>query len=949
MEQTEGEKEKMIGEGQNNAEKFVEYLSDIIEVKGLDLNIDSVNHDSIYGSEVKIGQDYDDLTTTINFYNDGTIEVSYGDMGGVESTEEFESYDDFIADYADTLGESLDVQPVSEDDKFGAGVLHTFDLDKHKPNKVEEGAFIDKVKSLKDRVKELYRNNEHCQERIEDWLDIHYADDDDFWEADIDNLDDDDLMELIDDIGYYDEDDFYDLEEALVESDWRTTPYGFSEKEYKGYIITNNGEGYASLPGGYDYSVNYCGDEVLFETEEEAMAFIDEISGDPNESLRRKKEKMLGESLNEGVVDDFITKTKSILDKNGIKYEDVYPDELGLEAGYGVTVNFGISGDYEAKKAIKVLERELNSGDCYELVSGPARDSDTELNIYADAFGYMNESLTESVGDLRSIVKDFQAKLKENGFRIFDVREDSELEMYDDHSDMQHFIKVVFSRPDRAQGDLEAALFGYDDGILYRVTKDWEIASKKQYSSYEEFVKDLFGTVDESVSLGGGMKLPYDDNYCIFVKSADKKVTILKINNKKEFQDAERRYGSFINVCSTASAAKSYTKSFTGPAKEWPVEVLTEGALTEGAMTNGSYSLYNGWVKVPDKDSIPDEYPDLEPEYSEWVERAESCETMEDIDNFIDDVYKLRQQGLLNSGEYGRENLIFKELRNNGYLQRLKDMKVQKQNKEMSLESLKESLLTQKQLDSMRDELQNKYPYFNWKAFEEDGKLLIGVDSENLDSDDLDDIDYEISDWLEQNSNKYGFDFNDSRDYWDNHLKSKNGWVGFGIKCDIHKLDESLNEDVPHSNIDTDTVAREIFIDLDLETEVTVKDNNIIKIELYGEDVNSHNIDRLGDWCEDHLERALNYEYYIVEIYEGYDAVVYVKIEPDIRESYKKSFKEDLSKFKVTGSYRDTSKKGLNYKKFTKTVSAKDKKSVESILKRQYDTDTIKIDSIKEV
>lgn len=39
--------------------------------------------------------------------------------------------------------------------------------------------------------------------------------------------------------------------------------------------------------------------------------------------------------------------------------------------------------------------------------------------------------------------------------------------------------------------------------------------------------------------------------------------------------------------------------------------------LTEGAMTNGSYSLYNGWVKVPDKDSIPDEYPELEPEYSE--------------------------------------------------------------------------------------------------------------------------------------------------------------------------------------------------------------------------------------------------------------------------------------------------------------------------------------------
>ena len=729
MKQTEGEEEKMIGEGQNNAEKFVDYLSDAIEVEGLDLNIDSVNHDPIYGSEVKISQDYDDLTTTINFYNDGTVEVSYGDMGGINSTEEFASYDEFIANYADTLGESLDVQPVSEDDKFGAGVLHTFDLDKHKSDKVEEGAFIDKIKSLKDRVKDLYRNNEHCQERIEDWLDIHYADDDDFWEADIDNLDDDDLMDLIDDIGYYDNDDFYDLEEALVESDWRTTPYGFSEKEYKGYIITNNGEGYASLPGGYDYSVDYCGDEVLFETEEEAMAFIDEISEEPNESLRRKKEKMLGESLKkpineapEGfdydkleldikddsveakleniknsiinavqhsidshedrifkladsatsacrkiiepfsdsefkmfkVIKDFKTKLAGSnsywrIDRSndlrphmgyfGLRIHPTYINDDGtvkfaidismwvpnfkgkFNADESVVLRYivftqrtrsikqwGETKDITLDKALQLYGKPKNQHYIDDLMKAVgsldvdgALDSEIEYtyekldNILAGQ-GFKvpkNESLKESVGDLRSIVKDFQSKLKENGFRIFDVREDSEVEMYDDHSDINHFIKVVFGRPDREQGDLEAALFYFDGGILYRVTKDWEIASKKKYSSYEEFTRDLFGTIDESINLGGGMKLPYDDNYCIFAKSADKKVTIIKINNKKEFQDAERRYGSFINVCSTAGAAKSYTKSFTGPAKEWPVEVLTEGALTEGSYSSDEFG---DWV-----------------------------------------------------------------------------------------------------------------------------------------------------------------------------------------------------------------------------------------------------------------------------------------------------------------------------------------------------------------
>ena len=38
-------------------------------------------------------------------------------------------------------------------------------------------------------------------------------------------------------------------------------------------------------------------------------------------------------------------------------------------------------------------------------------------------------------------------------------------------------------------------------------------------------------------------------------------------------------------------------------------------------------------------------------------------------------------------GEYGKGNLIFKELRNQGVLQALKDKKVELETKEMSLES----------------------------------------------------------------------------------------------------------------------------------------------------------------------------------------------------------------------------------------------------------------------
>lgn len=105
--------------------------------------------------------------------------------------------------------------------------------------------------------------------------------------------------------------------------------------------------------------------------------------------------------------------------------------------------------------------------------------------------------------------------------------------------------------------------------------------------------------------------------------------------------------------------------------------------LTE-AVSNGVYSLYNGWIKYPEKDDIP-EPPDISSEVDDYTTKADMCQTVDDIDDFIDNIYILRQTSILQDGEYGKGNLIFKELRNNGVLQTLKDKKVELQNKEMSL------------------------------------------------------------------------------------------------------------------------------------------------------------------------------------------------------------------------------------------------------------------------
>lgn len=147
------------------------------------------------------------------------------------------------------------------------------------------------------------------------------------------------------------------------------------------------------------------------------------------------------------------------------------------------------------------------------------------------------------------------------------------------------------------------------------------------------------------------------------------------------------------------------------------------------ANSNGVYSLYNGWLKEPVKDDIPE--VELEPELSEWIEKSEECDTIDKIDNFIDDVYKLRQESILKDGEYGKGNLIFKEIRNRGILQELKDKKVGMENAEMSIEEGAEPYLeiveetTDDEEKDLFEELNKKCikEYREWANIPDDAKL----------------------------------------------------------------------------------------------------------------------------------------------------------------------------------------------------------------------------------
>lgn len=127
-----------------------------------------------------------------------------------------------------------------------------------------------------------------------------------------------------------------------------------------------------------------------------------------------------------------------------------------------------------------------------------------------------------------------------------------------------------------------------------------------------------------------------------------------------------------------------------------PLEIFVE---TEEStrVSNGVYSVKkNKWIKKPVQEDIP-EYNKaaLEELVGKWEEKykkliddikADKLNDEKKVVKMLEDIYeKLRKKGVA-KGEYALENLAFKELRNKGYLDQLKEYKNELTSKRLSLE-----------------------------------------------------------------------------------------------------------------------------------------------------------------------------------------------------------------------------------------------------------------------
>ena len=131
----------------------------------------------------------------------------------------------------------------------------------------------------------------------------------------------------------------------------------------------------------------------------------------------------------------------------------------------------------------------------------------------------------------------------------------------------------------------------------------------------------------------------------------------------------------------------------------YDVELYVQDS-NEPHVSSGEYSvLFNEWITKPKKEDVDIDTTLIKKKSEEWMkmiddvindaEDEESLESSKNIINkFKDKLKKYRTTGLEDGGEFSNENLVFKVLRRNGYIQKLFDFQTKHADKNLSQKEL---------------------------------------------------------------------------------------------------------------------------------------------------------------------------------------------------------------------------------------------------------------------
>lgn len=126
--------------------------------------------------------------------------------------------------------------------------------------------------------------------------------------------------------------------------------------------------------------------------------------------------------------------------------------------------------------------------------------------------------------------------------------------------------------------------------------------------------------------------------------------------------------------------------------KDVPVELYAE-KQGQGTVHNGLYSVQEEeWIDRPEKIAPTDNDAAVEAKFNEIKDMVDKCDDSEVATELLEKIYNMRKAGLAESGEFCTENLAFKKLRNEGCMDKLRKLKKEKIDKQLSLESYNETL-----------------------------------------------------------------------------------------------------------------------------------------------------------------------------------------------------------------------------------------------------------------
>lgn len=240
--------------------------------------------------------------------------------------------------------------------------------------------------------------------------------------------------------------------------------------------------------------------------------------------------------------------------------------------------------------------------------------------------------------------------------------------------------QIVLKEAIEKHNTLNTKLFNKEEFLKDRVRN-------KMLEIVDEFLADLAEQevkikVDDILLIGSNASYNY-------TKDSDIDLHILA--NIKSVQ-----YDADIAAALYSAYRSLFNKQLDIKLFDIPLELFVE-TENSARVSNGVYSVKNNkWVKKPvhtdipeyDEKALKDLVAKWEAKYNKLINeiKADKLDDEKKVVKLLEDIYdKLRKKGIA-KGEYSIENLAFKELRNKGYLDTLKNYRNELVSKRLSLE-----------------------------------------------------------------------------------------------------------------------------------------------------------------------------------------------------------------------------------------------------------------------